>query len=900
MAIFRSRRRKRAAASEETEAQSHVPRQPGPSEQLRERLREIAAAAAAPEDAIEPALRAILEASHAQLGAVCLFDQRHELLRLAAEVGLSDEGCRRLRSVKRGDPTSWDMPLSGLINRRAYLIESPARNRYVPRLAEDGQSLRTVACVPFYAGATPVGSLVLATIAPRSIAERDIRMLERPLGVLARLIEVARRRVTSSESLAPSTPALDLVGDVTARDHLEVELEQRLSELVLANAESARLRVELQQALQEQARHKSELEQARKDGEKLAAFGAALARAERERDRLAHALDAAASEAAEHARRETTLEQERGVAERAVAAVTAELATLRESIAASESSAGVESAESTAELERLRARLTEAESVASRERERRREHDTERERIAAELHVTRARERRLREELEAAVGRSERTAGDDLQSALDAVRAAEEARVAAIADAEAARTALVEKQGVIEALEEEAGRAHIEIERRIGAEREARIAAERVDASFGALRARERAASEQARALVKEADALRDERDRSAASAHARAAELARLGARVEALCAERDRLRDALTATEAERDRLVAAARDSAADAAHVGEGVATAKAALTALETAEAQHRAESAAHAAEIERLGEERARLIAERDSALADLAQRDSVPIAATPMRVVTVAPASGKRAKVREIESGRPLVTVIDTDNAWEGAQIDGHQVAVVPPGEGLAAYLAENQPARVLVNLAAPGALEACFALRAEGARVPLWGCVGDATHDRAIALGLIEPAGRPLDADAVLAALEGHAARGTRVITAGADVDALMSLRQALSRSGMSVSMAWDGKQAADLLGVVRPEVVVIDLELPRREGYGIVAQLAELEAAPTAVLVPGDDDAATGFAAALADPKRAGRAVSLATLLGALVMREATPAGERRPKVRALTGK
>jgi hypothetical protein len=32
-------------------------------------------------------------------------------------------------------------------------------------------------------------------------------------------------------------------------------------------------------------------------------------------------------------------------------------------------------------------------------------------------------------------------------------------------------------------------------------------------------------------------------------------------------------------------------------------------------------------------------------------------------------------------------------------------------------------------------------------------------------------------------------------------------------MSLRQALSRGGMSVSMAWDGKQAADLLGVVRP---------------------------------------------------------------------------------------
>jgi CheY-like chemotaxis protein len=119
-------------------------------------------------------------------------------------------------------------------------------------------------------------------------------------------------------------------------------------------------------------------------------------------------------------------------------------------------------------------------------------------------------------------------------------------------------------------------------------------------------------------------------------------------------------------------------------------------------------------------------------------------------------------------------------------------------------------------------------------------------------------------------------------------------------MSLRQALSRGGMSVSMAWDGKQAADLLGVVRPEVVVIDLELPRREGYGIVAQLGQLETAPTAVLVPGDDDTAAAFAAVLADPKHSGRALPLATLLGALVTREVTPAGDRRPKVRALTGK
>src|SRR5206468_3047461 len=167
---------------------------------------EIAAAAVVPEDALEPALRAILEASRAQAGALCLFDQRQGLLRLVAEIGLSEEGCRRLRNARRTDPTAWDMPLNGLLNRRAYLIESVARNRYVPRLVEHAAAVRTIACIPLHAGPTPVGSLVLIALAPRSFAERDVRTLERPLGELAAMIEAVRRRGGVEPVGAPRAP----------------------------------------------------------------------------------------------------------------------------------------------------------------------------------------------------------------------------------------------------------------------------------------------------------------------------------------------------------------------------------------------------------------------------------------------------------------------------------------------------------------------------------------------------------------------------------------------------------------------------------------------------------------------------------------------------------------------
>jgi DNA-binding response OmpR family regulator len=168
--------------------------------------------------------------------------------------------------------------------------------------------------------------------------------------------------------------------------------------------------------------------------------------------------------------------------------------------------------------------------------------------------------------------------------------------------------------------------------------------------------------------------------------------------------------------------------------------------------------------------------------------------------------------------------------------------------VAVVAPAEA-DGRLAESS-ARVLVNLAAPGA-------------------------DRALALGSVQALAKPLDPDGVVAALRGVATRGTRVLTAGTSAEVLISLRQALAREGMSVSMAWDGKQAMDLLGMARPDVVVVELGLPGRAGHRFVAQLATCDPLPHLVVVPGDDDAA-GFAAVLAQPAYAPSMVPLARLL------------------------
>src|SRR5438445_7410963 len=227
---------------------------------LAERLSEIAANAA-PEDMLEPALRAIVTETGAAAGAVCFFDSRQDLLRLAAEVGLSDEGCRQLRGVRRGVATGWDIPLHGLLNRRAYLIDSAAQNRYVPPLVDPPGAMRAVVCIPLHAGPSPLGSLILVAVAPRTFVERDIHALEGPLGVLVKMIQATRRRggeQTSRPATAPPPPP--------------------------ANLDRAA------------------------DGDRVQLLIASLAATERERSRLAAALEAATAERAEQARVHATLE----------------------------------------------------------------------------------------------------------------------------------------------------------------------------------------------------------------------------------------------------------------------------------------------------------------------------------------------------------------------------------------------------------------------------------------------------------------------------------------------------------------------------------------------------------------------------------------------------------------
>jgi CheY-like chemotaxis protein len=921
MALFRKSRRNRVTDASKTGRRETRPAAPPPTPLL-EQLRTIAAGVEMPEDALEPALRAIVESTGAVGGALCLYDSRHSVLRLSAEIGISDEGCRRLRTIRRGDPGCWDIPLHGVVNRRAYLIENASQNRYVPPLVGGNAGMRTIACIPVYSGLSALASLVLVSAPPRTFAERDITMLWKPLRELAGMIEAVRRRVGPADPNADVSgpPSLDSFAATAERDRLRTELAGRSAEferltlqLTTNRDEVARLRAELESATTERGEIARELERVRTASEETTTLADALAEAERERTRLVEALEAAAREAEAREARAIALARQEAETEQTAREAEWEAArrTHAEQLAASERLAE----ERGAEVARLTTRVSALETGAVAERGRDTRRDGEIARVTAALEAAAARETDLRARLAAREAERVGAADSELAAAREALAVAEAGRARAEERAASLDAELDTMRRALESAHAELAQAREEIAELRESTRGAVAESERHQRTLAEaqrIEAEVRSRLEAAEHVLGEVTAARDRANEEARSYQSA---VAHAEARLEAIAAERDQLRETLARTEAECLRLrsaLEAAQGEAArveallahertEQARVAERLTEAEATVARLEAVTAEQRNELVEREAEIVRLTAQQAELLTQRDQLLSarDVTEALLVDVDTTDLEaaalvspdapttvtrsdagvtVIAVQSASAQ-AEIEFVSTGAPVVVVLDGDRAWTRIGIEGHDVAVVKPSATSVTRVTELQPVRIIANLAAPGAITSLLALRAGGSTERLWGCIADAERDTAIQLSAIEPVVGPIDPDAIIAALGPYAARDGRIVTTGADVDALMSLRQALSRRRASVSMAWDAKQAREMLGVVRPHAVVVDMSMPKRDGCAIVAALAGLDPVPLVVLVTSAGDPALDFQATLADPPRDTVVRTLAQVIPAL---------------------
>jgi hypothetical protein len=355
-------------------------------------------------------------------------------------------------------------------------------------------------------------------------------------------------------------------------------------------------------------------------------------------------------------------------------------------------------------------------------------------------------------------------------------------------------------------------------------------------------RTRERATSERLENTLRALEALRAERAEEAGAA----------AVRVDALAAECEELRAAVATLGGERDRLAAEVQGAAAARVSLEEALQRALEEMGRREPRVVEDTGEASPAPAELE------------AEASIAPLEEPGS-PSELGPLAAAgaAVCPDDVATDSVSQGPSKASTVVVIDSDRTWATIAVNGHGVVAVPPSADLATSFGDAPPARVLVNLASPHVLEAVAAWRDAGFTGRVWGCLADAASGRAFPLGAIELGIRPLDPDVVLASLARHASRGARVMTVGDDVDAFVSLRQALARQGMSVSMAWNTRQAADLLPVVRPEVLVLDLDLFERDGRVLRGSPPATRPRPRAHR--RQQQSTPAFAAVLTDPAR-----------------------------------
>jgi hypothetical protein len=285
------------------------------------------------------------------------------------------------------------------------------------------------------------------------------------------------------------------------------------------------------------------------------------------------------------------------------------------------------------------------------------------------------------------------------------------------------------------------------------------------------------------------------------------------------------------------------------------------------------------------AEAERLAVAHEAALAEQrrlQTALAELSARAEPSAAA---RAVPVAP--GAKPEPPAVVAPVDARTVVILDAQLEWPAVTGLDVHVLAPNQPVIARLKELAPGRCLVNLGAPSAVEAAAAIRASGLTMSLWGCVAAADGDRGFWVGVLDVLARPLDPDMVRAQLVGVAPKSARILAVGSDSETFIPLRQGLMKAGMSVSIAWDLKQAGELMEIVHPHVVVLDLALPARRAAAFVVELARAAAPPALIVIPGPPETLAAFSAAIGSLVPAEGARTRANLL-----RRATDATIKAP--------
>ena len=195
------------------------------------------------------------------------------------------------------------------------------------------------------------------------------------------------------------------------------------------------------------------------------------------------------------------------------------------------------------------------------------------------------------------------------------------------------------------------------------------------------------------------------------------------------------------------------------------------------------------------------------------------------------------ASAADNRARVLVIEDDPALATLLSACLA-----LDGLEVELAGTGEaGLERALA-RPPAVICLDIFLPGKLDGwqvLVQLKANPltAHVPVIVCTGEKGRSTAATLGASEFLAKPFGGDQLREAVARHlSAERSSVLVVDDDIALRRLVVETLARDGSELREAADGLEALAMIAVRPPDVLVLDLSMPKLDGFGVLERLLE----------------------------------------------------------------
>jgi PAS domain S-box-containing protein len=190
--------------------------------------------------------------------------------------------------------------------------------------------------------------------------------------------------------------------------------------------------------------------------------------------------------------------------------------------------------------------------------------------------------------------------------------------------------------------------------------------------------------------------------------------------------------------------------------------------------------------------------------------------------------------------------TGRARILVVEDDPAaaalmTEYLGTNGFEIEVVASGEDALERAVEDPPALVSLDIKLAGALdgwEVLTALKAnpETASIPVVVCTAGNGHQEAAAFGAAEFLVKPFSAARIREVVAGLIPSRGSVLVADDDENVRVLVREALAAEGHEVTEAVDGEEALALLRARRPDVIVLDLVMPKLDGFSVLEQIQD----------------------------------------------------------------